>query len=175
MSGSTPRHAACWRQARFMSTPTSSPLLGRLPPGESAGRGDARQLRSNPWSIGRYSPEIEGETARRGAEGQTVGSEAVTAPVPSSPAAPARRGRQGLAITMAVAATVPALVLRAGGGSPRPWLAAVLFGVAVVGAAFLLAWAAEALQLDVSQGLALAVLALIAVLPEYAVDLVFTW
>jgi cation:H+ antiporter len=76
---------------------------------------------------------------------------------------------------MAVAATVPAFVLRTGGGSPRPWLAAVLFGVAVVGAAFLLAWAAEALQLDVSQGLALAVLALIAVLPEYAVDLVFTW
>ena len=47
--------------------------------------------------------------------------------------------------------------------------------MAVVGSAFLLAWAAEALQLDVSQGLALAVLALIAVLPEYAVDFVFTW
>ena len=47
-----------------------------------------------------------------------------------------------------------------------------MFGLAVVGAAFLLAWAAEVLQLDVSQGLALAVLALIAVLPEYAVDFV---
>jgi cation:H+ antiporter len=44
-----------------------------------------------------------------------------------------------------------------------------------VGSAFVLAWAAEALQLDVSQGLAMAVLALIAVLPEYAVDFVFTW
>jgi cation:H+ antiporter len=44
-----------------------------------------------------------------------------------------------------------------------------------VGAAFLLAWAAEALQVDVSQGLALALLALIAVLPEYVVDFVFTW
>jgi cation:H+ antiporter len=42
-----------------------------------------------------------------------------------------------------------------------------------VGAAFLLAWGAEALQLDVSQGLAIAVLALIAVLPEYAVDFTF--
>jgi cation:H+ antiporter len=30
-------------------------------------------------------------------------------------------------------------------------------------------------QLDISAGLALAVLALIAVLPEYAVDFVFTW
>ena len=34
---------------------------------------------------------------------------------------------------------------------------AVVYGLAVVGAAFLLAWAAEVLQLDVSAGLALAV------------------
>ena len=46
-----------------------------------------------------------------------------------------------------------------------------LLGVAVLGAAFLLAWAAEVAQLDISQTLAIAVLALIAVLPEYAVDL----
>lgn len=48
-----------------------------------------------------------------------------------------------------------------------------LFGGAVLAAAFLLAWAAEALQVDISQGLAMAVLAFIAVLPEYAVDLYF--
>jgi cation:H+ antiporter len=36
-----------------------------------------------------------------------------------------------------------------------------------------LAWAAEAAELDISGGLAIAVLALIAVLPEYAVDLYF--
>jgi cation:H+ antiporter len=46
-----------------------------------------------------------------------------------------------------------------------------VFGVAVLGAAFLLAWAAEVAQMDISQTLAIAVLALIAVLPEYAVDL----
>jgi cation:H+ antiporter len=46
-----------------------------------------------------------------------------------------------------------------------------LFAVAILGAAFLLAWAAEVAQLDISQTLAIAVLALIAVLPEYAVDL----
>ena len=46
-----------------------------------------------------------------------------------------------------------------------------LLGVSVLGAAFLLAWAAEVAQLDISQTLAIAVLALIAVLPEYAVDL----
>jgi cation:H+ antiporter len=48
-----------------------------------------------------------------------------------------------------------------------------LFGGSVLAAAFLLAWAAEALQVDISQGLAMAVLAFIAVLPEYAVDLYF--
>ena len=53
--------------------------------------------------------------------------------------------------------------------------AAVTFGLAVVGAAFMLAWAAEAAQVDISAGLALALLALVAVLPEYAVDFVFTW
>jgi cation:H+ antiporter len=39
----------------------------------------------------------------------------------------------------------------------------------------MLAWAAEASQVDISAGLALALLALVAVLPEYAVDFVFTW
>src|SRR5207249_10166851 len=42
-------------------------------------------------------------------------------------------------------------------------------------AAFLLSWAAEVAQLDISQGLALAFLAFVAVLPEYAVDIVFAW
>jgi cation:H+ antiporter len=88
---------------------------------------------------------------------------------------PAHPRRQRVAIAAAVATTVPGLALRASGSHPVEWLAAIVFGLAIVGAAFLLAWAAEAFQLDVSQGLALALLALIAVLPEYAVDFVFTW
>ncbi|MHB9150766.1 MAG: sodium:calcium antiporter [Thermoleophilia bacterium] len=56
-----------------------------------------------------------------------------------------------------------------------PPVESLLFGVAIVGAAFLLSWAAEIAQLDVSQGLALAMLALIAVLPEYLVDASFAW
>jgi cation:H+ antiporter len=39
----------------------------------------------------------------------------------------------------------------------------------------MLSWAAEVAQLDISAGLAIAVLAFIAVLPEYAVDLVFAF
>src|SRR5262249_5813504 len=38
-----------------------------------------------------------------------------------------------------------------------------------------LSWAAEVAQLDISAGLAIAGLALITVLPEYAVDFVFAW
>ena len=48
-------------------------------------------------------------------------------------------------------------------------------GVAIFGAAFLLSWAAELAQMDIPQALALAFLALIAVLPEYAVDIYFAW
>lgn len=48
-------------------------------------------------------------------------------------------------------------------------------GIAIFGAAFILSWAAELAQLDIPQSLALAFLALIAVLPEYAVDMYFAW
>lgn len=81
--------------------------------------------------------------------------------------------RRLLPIFAATAVTLPAVVTRFSSSAPPEWVAAVIFGLAVVGAAFLLAWGAEALQLDISQGLALAVLALIAVLPEYAVDFTF--
>ncbi|MEW6620904.1 MAG: sodium:calcium antiporter [bacterium] len=54
-------------------------------------------------------------------------------------------------------------------------LTVCLSGIGIVCAAFLLCWASESAQKDVSQVLALAFLALIAVLPEYAVDMYFTW
>lgn len=69
----------------------------------------------------------------------------------------------------------PALVTRIGGLHPNPVAALVIYGAAVVAASFVLAWAAEAAQMDVSGGLAIAVLALIAVLPEYAVDLYYAY
>lgn len=50
-----------------------------------------------------------------------------------------------------------------------------LFGLGIVAAAFILTWTAEAAERDVPRTLALAGLALIAVLPEYAVDLIFAW
>jgi cation:H+ antiporter len=50
-----------------------------------------------------------------------------------------------------------------------------LAGLAILGAAALLSWGAELAQLEISQSLALAALALVAVLPEYAVDMYLAW
>ncbi len=71
--------------------------------------------------------------------------------------------------------TTPALFLRLSGVHPAAPLSLVTFGAAVVAASFLLAWAAEAARLDISGPLAIAILAVIAVLPEYAVDLYFSY
>jgi cation:H+ antiporter len=98
---------------------------------------------------------------------------------PEHTAAPAKRGPVPLAL--AIVACLPGAYLGLAGlfhlAHPEltPPLQALTYGVAVIGAAFLLAWAAEAAQLDVSASLAIGVLALIAVLPEYAVGFVFAW
>jgi cation:H+ antiporter len=76
----------------------------------------------------------------------------------------------------AVLLTVPWVALAAFGvQGAGPLRVATLAGAAILGAAFVLSWAAELVQMDVSQALALALLALIAVLPEYAVDAVFAF
>lgn len=70
---------------------------------------------------------------------------------------------------------------------PLPWLVAdsfgglgiphatvaLLSGLAILGSAFLLSWSMELAEHDIPQSLALLVLALVSVLPEYAVDLTF--
>lgn len=81
--------------------------------------------------------------------------------------------RQKISIGLAVLATAPGIFLRVTGTHTTDPFDALIYGIAIVGAAFLLSWAAEVAQLDISAGLAIAILALIAVLPEYAVDLVF--
>jgi cation:H+ antiporter len=83
-------------------------------------------------------------------------------------------GRQRTAMAAAALVTVPAFVLEFAHLETSHALAALLFGLAIVGAAFAISWAAETAQLDISAGLAIAILALIAVLPEYAVDFVYT-
>jgi cation:H+ antiporter len=78
-------------------------------------------------------------------------------------------------IALCALIALPAIVFRVSGLRPDPVLDLVVFGAAVVAASFLLAWAAEAAQKDISGALAIALLALIAVLPEYAVDLYYAF
>lgn len=56
-----------------------------------------------------------------------------------------------------------------------PAIESLIFGIAIMAAATLLVWASEVAEQLVSATLALAILAIIAVLPEYAVDLYFAW
>lgn len=79
----------------------------------------------------------------------------------------------GLVLT--TMATLPGLYLGMSHQEISPVLGSLLFGLAIFGGAFLLSWGAEAAQIDISESLAVAILALLAVLPEYAVDFVFTW
>jgi cation:H+ antiporter len=87
--------------------------------------------------------------------------------------------RQWLLITAVALAALPAPVIRAlevtGTAHPNlePIVEAMIFGLGIFAAATLLTWASEVAETEVSAGLALVVLALIAVLPEYAVDLYF--
>ena len=83
--------------------------------------------------------------------------------------------RPVLMIIGAITLTLPGAFLRLGGTEIDPLAASAIYGMAVVGAAFLLSWAAEVAQRDIPRSLALTILALIAVLPEYAVDMYLTW
>ena len=91
-----------------------------------------------------------------------------TAEAPPSP-------RGWLLLMLAGLIALPGAWLALSGTPAADPVKALVYGVAIVGAAFLLSWAAEAVQLDFSQGLALALLALIAILPEYIVDATYAY
>jgi len=88
-----------------------------------------------------------------------------------------RRPRIGAApiILIVGALELPAVTLRLSGIHIGVVADTAIFGLAIVSAAFLLAWAAEAAEVEISQALAVAFIALVAVLPEYAVDMTFAW
>jgi cation:H+ antiporter len=78
-------------------------------------------------------------------------------------------------VVLGLALIAPAVLLRLFGIHLAAPLSLLIFGTGVVAASFVLAWAAEAAQVDISGGLAVAILAVIVVLPEYAVDLYFAY
>jgi cation:H+ antiporter len=78
-------------------------------------------------------------------------------------------------LALAAAATLPGVLVRmAGGALPAP-VQLVAYGTAVVAAAFLLAWAAEAAQVDIAHGVVVAAVAFVAILPEYIVEVHFAF
>ncbi|WP_019632184.1 hypothetical protein [Actinomadura atramentaria] len=85
------------------------------------------------------------------------------------------RRAAGVRVGAAVVAALPALALRLSGAHPPAGWALVVFGLGVLAAAVVLMWASETARADMSGALALALLALIAVLPEYAVDLYYAY
>lgn len=56
-----------------------------------------------------------------------------------------------------------------------PLLQSLLSGLSIMSAAFLLSWSTELAERDLPGSVALILLALVAVLPEYAVDMTFAW
>jgi cation:H+ antiporter len=84
--------------------------------------------------------------------------------------------RIALALGITTVTTLPWLAVAAG---VVPGLATgatvAVSGFAVLGAAFLLTWGAETAEKDVPQAFAIAVLAVLAVAPEYAVDALYAW
>src|SRR6266571_125671 len=73
-------------------------------------------------------------------------------------------------IGAALALPLAWFVVHFGQLATTPLEIALWSGSGIFGAAFLLSWTCEVAQLDITRALALALLALIAVLPEYAVD-----
>lgn len=80
-----------------------------------------------------------------------------------------------LYLFIALAVTLPALIMRLGSWHPAPLLAVGLFGSAILAAGFMLSWGAETAERFIAQGLILALVALITVLPEYAVDFYYAF
>jgi cation:H+ antiporter len=83
--------------------------------------------------------------------------------------------RNWLLVGISVAVAAPAPLVRLSGAELTSGVGVAISGAAILSAAFLLTWISEAAERDVSRGLALALIALIAVLPEYAVGLYFAW
>ena len=78
-------------------------------------------------------------------------------------------------IILAALVSCPGVVVALAHAEMSAPLTAFVAGISILAAAFILVWACDAAQADVSQSLALAAVAVVAVLPEYAVDMYFTW
>lgn len=70
---------------------------------------------------------------------------------------------------------VPALATVAGVWDPDPISGAIIAGAAIIASAFMLGWVGEAAELDLAGGLAVGLLAIVTILPEYVVSVYFAF
>jgi cation:H+ antiporter len=120
---------------------------------------------------GPRSPRGAGSTGSAGTAGRS-GSTATTETLGVTLSAlPVWQGR----LAMMAACTLPGVLIRLSGVHMPPPLAMAVFGGAVMAAAFMLASAAEAAEIDVSPGIAVAGVAFVAVLPEYVIEVYFAF
>src|SRR3954467_11086587 len=130
----------------------------------TGGRGrqsGARPRRSTPPRPGASPAQA---TARAKSAGtKTIGDTLTSLPV-----------WQGRLVIMA-ACTLPGVLVRLSGAPVPPALGMFVFGGAVMAAAFMLASAAEAAELDAPPGIAVAGVALVAVLPEFVIEVYFAF
>jgi cation:H+ antiporter len=80
-----------------------------------------------------------------------------------------------VAVAAAIGLTVPWVGVQLTGTHLGSGQTVAVSGLAVLGSSFLLAWAAETAEKDVPRAFAIAVLAILAVAPEYAVDALYAW
>jgi cation:H+ antiporter len=80
-----------------------------------------------------------------------------------------------LPVALAILSAVPAVLVLFGVITPSVEIATLFYGAAIVGASFAVSWASEAAEMDIPRALAVTAVALLAVLPEYAVDIVFAY
>lgn len=100
-------------------------------------------------------------------------------PAPDSPPSPVPKrfgAGEWRSVALAAATLIPFVLVRfAGVGRGSPPLVALGIGVAIVAAAFFLAWATEALEVLIAAPVALAILALVEVAPEYAFEVLLAY
>jgi cation:H+ antiporter len=78
-------------------------------------------------------------------------------------------------LALLAAGTAPGVLVRLSGAHVPPQFGLLVFGAAVMAAAFMLASAAEAAELDLAPGIAVAGVAFVAVLPEYVIEIYFAY
>ena len=83
--------------------------------------------------------------------------------------------RQWATLAFVLALGLPGAWLALSQVAVSPVIAVAVYGAGILAGAFLFSWAAEVAELDISASLAIAILALLTVLPEYAIEAVLAW